>query len=152
MEVCQAMNYLHAKGLPNYKSSMSGDESVDLFGEDPAAEAAAKELAEKKKAEKPKGKGGKSSLVLDVKPASGDTDLVALEARIRGLKIEGLEWKAAETKPLAFGVKFLRISSNIMDDVVSVDDVEEKIMAFNDGLEEDDHIVSSCDVFAFNKL
>jgi len=40
--------------------------------------------------------------------------------------MEGLEWKAKEFIPIGYGVNKLRIACNIVDDLVSVDAIQEK--------------------------
>merc|ERR1711862_1059454 len=112
------------------RTTNMSDEEVDLFGEETAEEKETREKMEKKaeeEASKKKAKGGRSSVVLGVKPEDSDTDMKALEEAVRGLTFDGLEWKAAETKPIAFGLQLLRISCVIEDDKVSMDDVQEKI-------------------------
>merc|ERR1711974_586896 len=118
------------------------DEEVDLFGEQTEEEKARVAEMEEAQAKKPKkgDKAAKSSVVLDVKPEDSDTDMAALEASIRELKIDGLEWKAGELKPIAFGLKLLRISLVIEDDKVSMDDVQEEIEKLES--------VQSTDIFA----
>jgi len=68
-----------------------------------------------------------------------------LEAKIREIKVEGLEWKTAEKKPIAYGVNKLTIMCHIVDKLVSVDDLQEKIGEMED-------YVQSTDVAAFSKL
>merc|ERR1711974_386226 len=118
------------------------DDEVDLFGEQTEEEKARVAEMEEAQAKKPKkgDKAAKSSVVLDVKPEDSDTDMAALEASIRELKIDGLEWKAGELKPIAFGLKLLRISLVIEDDKVSMDDVQEEIEKLES--------VQSTDIFA----
>eukprot|EP00010_Vexillifera_abyssalis_P008005 CAMPEP_0201544436 /NCGR_PEP_ID=MMETSP0173_2-20130828/1045_1 /ASSEMBLY_ACC=CAM_ASM_000268 /TAXON_ID=218659 /ORGANISM="Vexillifera sp., Strain DIVA3 564/2" /LENGTH=212 /DNA_ID=CAMNT_0047952545 /DNA_START=79 /DNA_END=717 /DNA_ORIENTATION=+ len=129
------------------------DSDVDLFASDDDADAEweaekAKRQADadaKKAAAKKAAPVLKSIVVLDVKPWDGDQDLEELEQKIRTVEIEGLEWKASETKEIAFGVKKIVISCHIVDDLVSVDDIQEKIEAFEDD-------VQSTDVVTFTKL
>ena len=126
------------------------DDDVDLFDDDDddEREAEIQRVADQLKAEKlKKGKVaiGKSVVVLDVKPWDDETDLDALENDIRNIKMEGLEWKRAEKRPVAFGVYKLSIMCHIVDTLVSVDDLQEKI-------EEFEEYVQSTDVASFSKL
>jgi len=73
-------------------------------------------------------------------------DLKELERRVREIAKEGLEWKAANLIPVAFGIKKLQILAHVVDDIVSVDeDLINPIEAMED-------LVQSVDIFAFNKL
>eukprot|EP00274_Cyanoptyche_gloeocystis_P001351 CAMPEP_0196655252 /NCGR_PEP_ID=MMETSP1086-20130531/5003_1 /TAXON_ID=77921 /ORGANISM="Cyanoptyche gloeocystis , Strain SAG4.97" /LENGTH=201 /DNA_ID=CAMNT_0041987461 /DNA_START=78 /DNA_END=683 /DNA_ORIENTATION=+ len=125
------------------------EDDIDLFGDDDdeetkaAMEAKKKELEGKKKA-KP-AVIAKSSIVLDVKPWEAETDLKALEAAVRAIEMEGLLWGASKFLPVAYGVKKLQIMATIVDDLVSVDELEERITSFED-------LVQSVDVVAFNKI
>ena len=87
----------------------------------------------------------KSVVVLDVKPWDTETDLKVLEDKIRAITMEGLEWKNAELKPVAYGLKKIVIMCHIVDTQVSVDDLQEKIGEFEDD-------VQSTDVVTFTKL
>lgn len=59
--------------------------------------------------------------------------------------MEGLEWKASKLVPIGYGIKKLQISCHIVDELVSVDDIQEQIQAFED-------YVQSTDVVTFTKL
>jgi len=134
------------------KKAEGDDDDFDCFGdddeEDEARQAEIQRIAdEAKKAKEEKGKVlvEKSVVVLDVKPWDSETDLKALEEKIRTITMEGLEWKGGELKPIAFGVSKLVIMCHIVDKLVSVDDLQEKIQEFEDD-------VQSTDVAAFSKL
>lgn len=91
------------------------DDDVDLFGEETEEEKAANE-ARKAAAEatkKPAGPVGRSCVILDVKPWGEETDMKELEAQVRSIAQEGLEWKAGQLIPLAFGIKKLQIMCHI---------------------------------------
>ena len=65
---------------------------------------------------------------------------------IEEVKMEGLTWKTEFKKePVAFGVYKIQIGAVVVDDLVSTDEVQEKI-------EEFDEYVQSVDIVAFNKL
>ena len=75
----------------------------------------------------------KSLVIFEVKPWGEDTDLDELAKLILGIEQDGLEWKTEYKKePVAYGVFKLVIGAVIEDDKVSTDDLEEKIVAFED--------------------
>jgi len=128
------------------------EEAFDLFEEDAEAEEQhERDLEERrKKADEAKGKKAKdviakSSLLLDVKPWDDETPMVKLEEAVRSISLEGLTWGASKLVPVGYGIKKLQISAVVVDDLVSVDDLEEKITAFED-------FVQSMDIAAFNKI
>ena len=136
------------------KAAPASDENdIDLFGEDSAADdewekevqRRADEHAAKKKAA---GKGPgvlKSAIIIDVKPWDDTTDLAELEKLVRAIEMEGLEWKASKLVAIGYGIKKLQISCHVEDDKASVDDIQEKIAAFED-------YVQSTDISSFTKL
>jgi len=150
------------KSLPGVKPTLDSkaaaaeeeddDEDVDLFGSDDEEEdeEAARVREERlaayanKKAIKP-GPIAKSQVLFDVKPWDDETDMKDMENKVRSITMEGLVWGASELKPLAFGIKKLTILSTIVDSLVSVDDLTEKIQDFED-------FVQSVDIAAFNKV
>jgi len=128
------------------------DDDVDLFGSDDEEEdaeaARIRESRLKAYAEKKSKKVGpiaKSSILLDVKPWSDETDHKAMEADIRNIEMEGLTWAASKLVPLAYGIQKLQILCIVVDDLVMMDDLTEKIEAI------EDH-VQSVDIAAFNKI
>jgi elongation factor 1-beta len=128
------------------------EDDFDCFGEeteeDVARQAEIQRIAdEAKKAKEAKGKVvvEKSVVILDVKPWDSETNLDELEVLIRQIEMEGLEWKTAEKKPIAYGVNKITIMCHIVDKLVSVDDLQEKISELED-------YVQSTDVAAFSKL
>ena len=123
-----------------------------MFGDDPEADAAAAAAMKKKeadaKAAKPKKAApiAKSLIVWEVKPWGEETDLEALAAKIIAIQMEGLFWKTEWKKePVAYGVFKIQIGATVQDDIVSTDEVQERIEAFEDD-------VQSVDIVAFNKL
>jgi len=128
------------------------EDDFDLFGADDDAEneeaervkQARVEAYNAKKANKPV-LIAKSSLVLDVKPWDDETDMAELEKSVRSIEQDGLLWGASKFVPLAYGIKKLQITAVIEDDKVSVEELEEKITAFED-------LIQSMDIAAFNKI
>ncbi|KAH7328665.1 hypothetical protein B0I35DRAFT_417994 [Stachybotrys elegans] len=138
-------------GKPEEKAA-DDDDDVDLFGsddeeEDAEAEALkAKRLEEyrKKKEAKPK-TIAKSIVTMDVKPWDDETDMVALEAAVRGIEKEGLVWGASTLVAVGFGIKKLQINLVVEDEKVSTSDLQEEIEGF-------DEWVQSTDIAAMQKL
>lgn len=149
-----------------------GDDDDDESSEDPVAAAKAKAEAAKKAkaaaAKKSHKRPGiaKSRIVFEIKPYSVETDLEALAAKVKALKLEGEFWdeklencederctleagckwgEGHNLQPVAFGIFKLIIQVIVHDDLVGSDDLielmEEKFA--------DD--IQSIDVAAFDK-
>jgi elongation factor 1-beta len=126
------------------------DDDVDLFGSDDDDEEAERIKAERVKAysEKKSKKPAliaKSSVLLDVKPWDDETDMKEMEKNVRTIEMDGMLWGASKLVPVGYGIKKLQIMCVIEDDKVSVDELQEKIEAFED-------FVQSVDIAAFNKI
>ncbi|KAL2258644.1 hypothetical protein VTK26DRAFT_7991 [Humicola hyalothermophila] len=127
------------------------EEDVDLFGSDEEEDAEAARIREerlaeyrKKKESKPK-VIAKSLVTLDVKPWDDETDLVAMEAAVRGIEKDGLVWGASKLVAVGFGVKKLQINLVVEDEKISLDELQEEIQEFED-------YVQSTDIAAMQKL
>jgi len=127
------------------------DDDVDLFGSDAEEDEEAAKIREErlkayadKKSKKPT-LIAKSNVILDIKPWDDETDMAAMEKTVRTIVMEGLLWGAGRLVPLAYGIKKLQISCVVEDDKVSVEELTEKIEAFED-------FVQSVDIAAFNKI
>lgn len=129
------------------KDDDDDDFNLDDDDDSSALEALKKKKADEEAAKKKKEKTpviARSSVILDVKPIGEETDMAALEAEVRKIGMEGLTWCGSELIPVAYGIKLLRIIANVVDDLVSVDDIQDKIAEIED--------CQSSDIFAFNKL
>jgi len=84
-------------------------------------------------------------LVLDVKPWDDETDLVEMERLVRSVTIEGLTWGASKLVDVAYKIRKLQIMAVIVDDLVSTEDIQDQIQAFEE-------YVQSTDIAAFNKI
>lgn len=131
-------------------SDAEEEDDFELFGEEEDDEAAEKLKQERVKAyEAKKSKKpvliAKSNIILDIKPWDDETDMAELERSVRTIEMDGLLWGSSKLVPLAYTIKKLQISCVVEDDKVSTDDLEEKIMAF-------DELVQSVDIAAFNKI
>lgn len=127
------------------------DDDVDLFGsEDEDNEEAEKLKAERvaayaaKKSAKP-ALIAKSSVILDIKPWDDETDMKEMERHVRTIEMEGLLWGASKLVPVGYGINKLQICCVIVDDKVSVDDLQDKLAEFED-------FVQSSDIAAFQKI
>jgi translation elongation factor EF-1beta len=87
----------------------------------------------------------KSSVVLDVKPWDDETNMAELEKCVRSVEMPGLLWGASKLEPVAFNVKKLQIVCVVEDDLVSIEELTEKITEFED-------FIQSVDVAAFQKI
>lgn len=120
----------------------------DLFGDSPATTQAPKPKpqpqAAKPKKEKP---AAKSMIIFDVKVYEMETDLLALFEKIKTeIVIDGLVWNnEPKILPIAFGMNKLQVGCIVEDAKVSVDDIYEKIEAWED-------VVQSTDTVSFQKL
>jgi len=128
------------------------EEDVDLFGSDDEEEdeEKARITAERlkayheKKSKKPK-VIAKTSVLFDVKPWDDETDLDAMKAACMGIQMDGLVWGATKKVPLAYGIQKLQIMCTVEDEKVSIEELGEKMEAFDD-------YVQSVDVAAMNKI
>jgi len=145
---------------PAKPAAKDDDDSDDLFGDDSdeeeeeetQAEKAKREKMEeaKKKAMEAKAKPkkvviAKSEVVLDVKPWDDETNMKELEDNVKSIVMDGLVWGSSKLVPVGYGISKLRITCVVEDEKVSTDDIEDKIVGF------EDH-VQSMDIFAFNKI
>ncbi|KAI6037968.1 hypothetical protein EDC04DRAFT_2069177 [Pisolithus marmoratus] len=126
-------------------------EDIDLFGSDNEEDAEAERVkAERvaaynaRKANKPK-TVAKSVVTLEVKPWDDETDMKALEDSVRSISMEGLVWGASKLVPIGYGIRKLQITLVVEDELISLDELQEKIAEFDD-------YVQSTDVAAMQKL
>ncbi|KAL8447213.1 hypothetical protein Emed_004536 [Eimeria media] len=168
------------KGVMKQETKKQEDDDIDLFGDDDDA-AEVEKLKAKKKEEaagkKKKEVINKSSLVIEIKPASAETDLDEIARLAKGIQMEGLTWGEAVKKvPVAFGLYKLQLSCVILDDKVNTNEITDQIEALGmteeqkeklrkrqeceeeeddeegDEDEEADGLVQSAEIVSFNKL
>merc|ERR1712236_200617 len=128
------------------------DDDVDLFGSsDEEDDEEKKRITEErlkayheKKAKKPQ-VIAKTSVLLDVKPWDDETDHDKMLESVKSIEQDGLTWGASKLVPIGYGIKKLQVMCTVEDEKVSVDELTEKIEAFED-------YVQSCDVNAMNKI
>ncbi|CAG7851365.1 Elongation factor 1-beta Short=EF-1-beta [Serendipita indica DSM 11827] len=143
--------FLGADEAPAAAAGGGDDEDIDLFGSDEEEDAEAEAIKaqrvkeyEERKANKKK-VVAKSVVTMDVKPWDDETDMVELEKSVRSIEQEGLVWGASTLVAIGYGIKKLQINLVIEDELVSLDELQEKIAEFED-------YVQSTDIAAMQKL
>jgi translation elongation factor EF-1beta len=88
-----------------------------------------------------------SIVMLEVKPLDDTVDLDVLAKKlIAEITMDGLFWKTDYKKePVAFGIFKLIVGFSLEDEKVSVDDIVEKIEAYEE-------LVQSVEIACFNKI
>merc|ERR1712195_260733 len=82
----------------------------------------------------------------DDENSGGTIDLEELVKFVKGIQMDGLVWgEKHQFADIGYGIKKLQVQCTVVDDLVGVDDLREKI-------EENEDLVQSCDVVAFNKV
>jgi len=139
------------KAAPPAKKEEEEDDDFDMFGSDEEEDEEAEKIKQErlaayaaKKSKKP-ALIAKSSVLLDVKPWDDETDMKEMENQVRTIEMDGLLWGQAVLKPIGYGINKLVINCVVEDDKISIEELSEKIEAF------EDH-VQSVDVAAFNKI
>lgn len=145
------------------------EDDFDLFAEDPNLEEESKKIAEEKAKSKKQAPVGRSSVVFEVKPNYSTVNLDELAQRIHNeIQLPGLKWGDDYKKqPVAFGLYKLLMGC-VIEDTVETDMIVEKIMEFRGEVEieeeddegeatgnvtkEEDDLVQSVDIGAFQKL
>jgi len=79
-----------------------------------------------------------SVVTLEVKPWDDETDLKALEKSVRSVEQEGLVWGSSKFVAVGYGIKKLQITLVIEDELVSLDELQEKIAEFEDYVQSTD--------------
>merc|ERR1711865_741166 len=80
----------------------------------------------------------------DDEDSGGTINLDDLVKFVKGIQMEGLVWgEKHQFADIGYGIKKLQVQCTVVDDLVGVDDLREKI-------EENEDLVQSCDVVAFN--
>merc|ERR1712088_406217 len=127
--------------LPAGAAAAADEEDERIKAERIAAYNARKSAKEEKK-----GKViAKSNIILDIKPWDDETPLEKMEESVRSITMDGLLWGTAKFIAVGYGIKKLQITCVIEDDKISMDDLEEQIVGFED-------YVQSMDIVAFNKI
>jgi len=128
------------------------DDDVDLFGSDDEDEDEEKKRIteerlkayHEKKAKKTQ-VIAKTSVLFDVKPWDDETDHAEMLKACKSIEMDGLLWGASKLVPIGYGIKKLQIMCVVEDAKVSIEELGEKMEAFED-------FVQSVDVAAMNKI
>lgn len=134
------------------KKPVVDDDDADLFGdeetgEEKEARLKREEEARKKKQDDKKKKVviQKSLVIIDIKVFEMEQNLDELAKKVIAIELDGLTWKTEyKIMDVAFGMKKLRIGMVVEDAKISVDDINEKILAWEDE-------VQSVDIVSFDK-
>ncbi|KAI0363236.1 elongation factor 1 beta/delta chain [Pilatotrama ljubarskyi] len=143
--------FLGGASAPTAEKKEEDDDDVDLFGSDDEEDAEAERIkAERvaaynaKKSAKPK-TVAKSVVTFEVKPWDDETDMAKLEEAVRSIEMPGLVWGASKLVPIGYGIRKLQITLVVEDELVSLDELQEKVAEF-------DEYVQSSDIAAMQKL
>jgi len=79
-----------------------------------------------------------SVVTLEVKPWDDETDMAALEKAVRSIEQEGLVWGSSKLVAVGYGIKKLQITLVIEDELVSLDELQEKLAEFEDYVQSSD--------------
>ena len=79
-----------------------------------------------------------SVVTLEVKPWDDETDMEALEKSVRSIEQPGLVWGSSKLVAVGYGIKKLQITIVIEDELVSLDELQEKIAEFEDYVQSSD--------------
>ena len=77
-------------------------------------------------------------MTLEVKPWDDETDMKALEDSVRSIEQPGLVWGASTFVAICYGIKKLQITLVVEDELVSLDELQEKIQEFDDYVQSTD--------------
>ena len=64
--------------------------------------------------------------------------MAKLEEAVRGIEQEGLVWGASKLVAIGYGIKKLQITLVVEDELVSLDELQEKIQEFDDYVQSTD--------------
>jgi len=117
---------------PTPAAAKPEDDMDDLFGESTEPEVEKKVVEEKRPPPPKKRTVEKSNVIFDVKPTERETDMALMEEKVRKIEMDGLFWGPSKLVEVAYGVRKLQITCVVEDEKVMMDDLEEKIMAFED--------------------
>merc|ERR1712096_291004 len=87
----------------------------------------------------------KTSVLFDVKPWDDETDHAEMLKACKSIEMDGLLWGASKLVPIGYGIKKLQIMCVVEDAKVSIEELGEKMEAFED-------FAQSVDVAAMNKI
>lgn len=123
----------------------AADDDIDLFGDDGDAAAAAVQAEKPVVAEAPKKAKkvlvAKTICVYDVKPLEAETEPAVLEAAVRSIVMDGLSWgETFRVEEIGYGIRKLVVQCVVEDEKVSLDELEERMLAFEDVIQSIDQL------------
>ena len=77
-------------------------------------------------------------MTLEVKPWDDETDMEALEKSVRSVEQPGLVWGSSKLVAVGYGIKKLQITLVIEDELVSLDELQDKLAEFEDYVQSSD--------------
>ena len=92
-----------------------------------------------------------SVVTLEVKPWDDETDMEALEKSVRSVQQEGLVWGSSKLVAVGYGIKKLQITLVIEDELVSLDELQDKIAEFEDYVQSSDVAAMQSESWPWNK-
>ena len=92
-----------------------------------------------------------SVVTLEVKPWDDETDMEALEKSVRSVQQEGLVWGSSKLVAVGYGIKKLQITLVIEDELVSLDELQDKIAEFEDYVQSSDVAAMQSKSWPWNK-
>ena len=73
-----------------------------------------------------------------MKPWDDETDMAKLEESVRSIEQEGLVWGASKLVPIGYGIRKLQITLVVEDELVSLDELQERVAEFEDYVQSSD--------------
>ncbi len=73
-----------------------------------------------------------------MKPWDDETDMAKLEESVRSIEQEGLVWGVSKLVPIGYGIKKLQITLVVEDELVSLDELQERLAEFEDYVQSSD--------------
>ena len=64
--------------------------------------------------------------------------MAKLEEAVRSIQMEGLVWGASKLVPIGYGIKKLQITLVVEDELVSLDELQERVAEFEDYVQSSD--------------
>ena len=64
--------------------------------------------------------------------------MAKLEEAVRSIQMDGLVWGASKLVPIGYGIKKLQITLVVEDELVSLDELQERVAEFEDYVQSSD--------------
>ncbi|KAJ2987169.1 hypothetical protein NUW54_g9508 [Trametes sanguinea] len=128
---------IHSGGSRPFRVPRAARRWIDGCGEAERIKAERVAAYNAKKSAKPK-TVAKSVVTLEVKPWDDETDMAKLEESVRSIEMPGLVWGASKLVPIGYGIRKLQITLVVEDELVSLDELQEKVAEFDDYVQSSD--------------